>query len=135
MYKEIEDFSKSIGAKLLRNLMGRNNIFSFGENFLKVKISRSDKPLWGVGEKDIDNLNSIADVTGKTFFLVLLTSSKDGYVFSKKELNTNIEKGDWKLNYQDQYLINPSSLKHKNSFYSPENFLEKINDYLSVNPK
>ena len=138
MDKEIKNFITSIGAKqlpedsFLKSKFKKPNYFLLNNNFLIVKVSRK-KLFCGVMKKFIDFLNN----DEITYFLVLLTSSRDGYVFSKQEINNNIKKGYWKLSTQVQYLIYPSSLEHRNRnvFSSPEDFFEKINDYLSVNPK
>ena len=86
-----------------------------------VKISRSDRPFWGVGQKYINLLDSFPD-----YYLVLLISEREGWYFDKSNIRANIRLKKWKLREADcNYKIN-FPLPDKNSFWSPDHFLEKL---------
>jgi hypothetical protein len=48
-------------------------------------------------------------------YLVLLTSSSDGYIFDKEEIKSNIRSERWRLAGDDNYKIN-SPLPLRNGF-------------------
>jgi len=132
MEQEIKDFTKEIGArspkpeeksyKLFKLIFRRDNYFRHEQGVMIIKISRSERPFWGVGKKYIDFLNEL----GVNYFLVLLESNRSGYIFKKRELNQKIERKDWGLGNDDNYKINPPSLPEKNVFRSTNQFLSKI---------
>lgn len=100
-----------------RALFKQSNYFRFNGSLMIVKISRSKKPFWGVGKKFIDLLNSL-----ENYYLVLLVSPLEGWVFTKREVNAHIESGRWNLRLADNnYKVN-SPLPDKNSFSSPNRF-------------
>ena len=130
MGNEINEFAEAIGAKgpgprdknytIFRQLFKRSNYFIFQGKFIIIKISRSEKPFWGVGKTFIDFFNN----TGE-YFLILLTSNKEGWFFTKSEINLNVKSGKWRLREADNnYKIN-TPLPDKNSFISPTHFLKK----------
>lgn len=132
MEKEIREFATAVGAtepkpsdenySLFRSIFKRSNYFKLKGKFLIVKISRSNKPFFGVGKAYIELLNLIDN-----YFLVLLVSGGEGWVYSKPEINSNIEKAVWKLNEKDSnYKINYYTLKDQNLFTSHAEFLRKI---------
>ena len=87
---------------------------------MMVKISRSDPPFWGIGKNFVDLLNA------HDYLLVLLVSDREGWVFSKDEVNSNIGNKKWNLRVKDNnYKIN-WPLPDRNSFNCPENFLKKF---------
>ena len=93
-----------------------------GESFLIVKISRTKKPFWGVGKKYIDFFDKLDN-----YFLVLLLSPKEGYVYNKNEITYNIDNDYWRLREADQnYKIYPAVIKERNYFFGPKQFLLKI---------
>ena len=110
--EEIKEFVDAIDAKApppgseeyvkWRALFKRSNYFVFDGKFMIVKISRSPKPVWGVGRKYIDLLNSQDD-----YCLILLCSKKEGWAFVKKEINAHIENNQWKLGSDNDFKINP----------------------------
>jgi hypothetical protein len=129
--KDIEQFVASIGAKEpspdstnygeWRIIFKRSNYFIFNGRFMIVKVSRSEKPFWGVGKEFIDLFNSLDD-----YYLVLLISSMNGWVFTKSDVNANINNNRWKLRQADNnYKIN-YPLPDRNSFFSPKSFLNKL---------
>lgn len=131
MDREIKEFAEAVGASepqpsddnypLFRSIFKRSNYFLLSGNFFVIKISRSKTPFWGVGKDYIDLLNNY-----ENYFLVLLVSSREGWVFSKKEINANIESRKWRLRESDNnYKIN-WPLPDRNSFYSPHTLLEKL---------
>ncbi len=131
MGNEIHDFVKAIGAKeplpgdknfsMFRKIFKRSNYFVFEGKFSIIKISRSEKPFWGVGKVFIDFLNNT-----ENYFLILLTSNREGWFFSKADINNNIKNGKWRLRETDgNYKIN-LPLPDKNSFISPKHFLKKV---------
>jgi hypothetical protein len=85
-----------------------------------VKISRSEKPFWGIGKPFIDLLNNF------DYLLILLVSNLEGWVFSKEEVNSNIKNKKWNLREADKNFKINWPLPDRNSFYSPENFLKKF---------
>jgi hypothetical protein len=128
---EIKEFAAAIGAKepnsgdknykLFRQVFKRSNYFVLDGKFAIIKISRSDKPFWGVGKDYIDFLNN----TGN-YFLVLLVSNREGWVFTKAEINNHINSANWRLREADNnYKINVP-LPDTNSFTTPSHFLRKI---------
>ena len=129
--KDICQFVAAVGGKMplpedgdiywkWKSLFKRPNYFFFDGKFMIVKISRSQKPFWGVGKKYIDLLDKNDD-----YFLVLLCSPNEGWMFVKSEINAHIRNNSWKLREKDnQYKIN-SPLPDKNSFASPEDFLRR----------
>jgi hypothetical protein len=131
MGDEIKEFATAIGAKepnpgdknytLFRQLFKRSNYFILDGKFAIIKISRSAKPFWGVGKDYIEFLNN----TGN-YFLILLTSNREGWVFTKAEINNNIKSAKWRLREEDNnYKINVP-LPDSNSFITPSHFLKKI---------
>ncbi len=122
--KDILRFAQTVGAKELEGpLFPRPNYFFLKGKILIVKISRSVRPFWGVGEKYLNVLDSSDD------FLVLLTLDAKGWVFSKKEVKANIAGDKWRLREKDSnYKIN-MPLPDQNSFFSPEHFLKRIEKY------
>jgi len=129
--KDVAQFVAAIGAKepspdsenyaKWKAMFKRSNYFLFNGKFMVVKISRSKKPFWGVGKDFIDLLNSRDD-----YYLVLLISPREGWLFSKGEVNTHIKSKRWNLREADNnYRIN-YPLPDSNSFFSPRNFLKKL---------
>ena len=120
--KDILGFAEEVGAKKL-SIFPRQNYFFLKGKILIVKISRSTKPFWGVGKKYLDFLDS------SDYFLVLLTSNREGWIFSKKEVKANIARDKWRLREKDcNYKINVP-LPDQNSFFSPEHFLKRLERY------
>jgi hypothetical protein len=130
MDDEIQEFAKAIGAIIpepgsehyatFKSIFKRSNYFLLGNKLIMVKISRSEKPFWGIGKGFIDLLNN------SDFLLILLVSNREGWAFSKSEVNSNIRNKKWNLRTADSnYKIN-WPLPDRNSFFSPENFLKKF---------
>ena len=132
MSNEVREFTQKIGAEepekgtefysQYRRMFRRSNYFILNGKMLIIKISRSNPPFWGVGKKFVDFLDSL------DYFLVLLTSSKEGWILSKKEIKANIESDRWRRSNTD-YKINLNTLYGRNSFLSPEHFLRKMEEY------
>ena len=131
--KDILAFAQKVGAKepkkgtesymKFRSIFRQSNYFFLKDKILIVKISRSARPFWGVGEKYLDFLDSF------DYFLVLLTSNGEGWIFSKKEVKANIARDKWRLREKDRnYKIN-LPLPDQNSFFSPEHFLKRVERY------
>lgn len=129
---EISEFIDGVGAKepkpgdknflLFKSIFKRSNYFMLNGKFLITKISRSKKPFFGVGKVYIDLLNDTDN-----YLLVLLVSGTEGWVYSKNEINSNIQNSLWKLQEKDKnYKINFNTLRDKNSFTSHTQFLSKI---------
>lgn len=128
MDKEISEFIEAIGAKepspghssynLFRDVFKRSNYFRLNGVFLIIKISRSEKPFWGVGRKYIELLN-----TADNYFLVLITKAKDGWFFQKADINKNIEQGIWRLREKDDNFKINFPLPDQHLFTSPQDFL------------
>lgn len=125
MESEIKTFVDAIGAVDLS--IKKLNYFQFPntKTLVAVKISRSAKPFWGINKRIIDFANEKADKS----YLVLLTSEKSGWVYSKDEMNSNIKNNFWKCRADDNnYKINYGSLSDRNLFSSHRQFLEKVNE-------
>jgi len=133
MGNEIQDFAQAIGAitpqtgsehyATFKAIFKRSNYFFLGNKFIMVKISRSERPFWGIGKLFVDLLNNF------DYFLILLVSNREGWAFSKEEVNSNIKSKKWNLRKADNnYKIN-WPLPDRNAFYSPENFLKKFMNY------
>ncbi len=128
---DIAYFVSEIGAKepspssenysKWKAIFKRSNYFILNNKFMIVKISRSKKPFWGVGKDFIDLLNSLDD-----YYLILLASKTEGWVFTKNEVNSNIKNKHWNLREADNnYKIN-YPLPDKNSFLSPRGCLKLL---------
>ncbi len=129
--KDIFEFVTGIGAKeptpnsenfaKWKAVFKRSNYFQFNGKLMIVKISRSQKPFWGVGKVFIDLLNVLED-----YYVVLLISKKEGWIFNKSEVNNHISSGRWNLREADNnYKIN-YPLPDNNSFSSQKSFLKKL---------
>lgn len=128
---ELREFTQKVGAEEFRLELGcqfrprKCFLLKSKAKVLIVKISRSTKPFFGVDKSIIDSL----DRSDIDYFLVLLTSNREGWLFSKEEIRANT--GDrWRLRKTDNnYKINSHTLPTLNSFSSPDRFLEKIERY------
>jgi len=129
MDKEIKEFISMIDARepeqnsesyqTFRKIFKRQNYFIWKNTFIIVKISRNNKPFWGVGKDFIDFLNSL-----NNYYLILLTSGNEGWVFNKSEVNYFIDRKKWNLrNADNNYKINPP-LPDKNSFFTYKKFMK-----------
>jgi hypothetical protein len=117
----IEPASNSVAYEKWRSVFRRPNYFLFHDKVIVVKISRSTPPFWGVGKKYIDLLESLDD-----YYVVLLISEREGWVFNKLDVRASIKSRKWKLRAADgNYKIN-LPLPDRNSFFSLENLLKKI---------
>lgn len=128
---DITEFVKMIGATepspgdqlhmSFRRMFKRHNYFMLGGTFLIVKISRTQKPFWGLGKEFIDFANEL-----NAYFVVLLVSPQEGWVFSKSDVNANIRAEKWKLRKADNnYKINPP-LPELNAFAGKAKFYEQL---------
>ena len=131
--RDILGFAQMVGANepdegtaayiQFRSMFPHSNYFFLKGKILIIKISRSARPFWGVGEKYLNFLDSF------DYFLVLLTSNTEGWIFSKKEVKANIANDRWRLREKDRnYKIN-MPLPDQNSFFSSERFLRKVEEY------
>lgn len=130
MDREIEQFTKTIGATApqsgdkiyaqFKTLFRRPNYFLMSGTFLIVKISRSSPPFWGVRKGIVELVNSL-----KNYYLVLLVSEREGWVFSKSDVNLKVNSGKWKPGHDNEYKIN-LPLEDRFSFSSPRTFLTKL---------
>ena len=132
--KEVEDFTDAIGAyepqtgdeiyRTFRTIFKRRNYFFLEGNFIIGKISRTNPAWWGVRKDIIEAFNKWP--TLENYFLVLLINGNEGWVYSKNEINRNIDDGIWKCGKDQNYKIYPAVIKDRNSFISPNQFLKKI---------
>jgi hypothetical protein len=137
--REILELISAVGAiepqpgnetySTFRSIFRRSNYFILRgappkpNKFLIVKISRSKTPFWGIGKDFLDLLNKFDQIY---YLLVLLVSDKEGWVFSREEVNANVRSQKWKLREADNnYKIN-WPLPDTNSFTSPDTFLKRI---------
>lgn len=123
---EIKTLTDSLDCVEDKTNFNRSNYFKFRDTSttIAIKISRSPKPFFGIDKRVIEIANSHDD----KFYLVLLTSDKSGWVYSKKEVNLNINNGFWKFRPEDRnYKINYGDLSDANYFTSHSIFLNKLN--------
>ena len=131
--QEIPEFAQEVGARVpeegtelyrvFRAIFRRSNYFFLNNKALIIKMSRKSKPFWGVGKKYLDLLDGRFE-----YFLVLLTSSNEGWVFSETEVKRNIAGDTWRLAKDQDYKIYVP-LPDRNSFSSPERFLQMVERY------
>jgi hypothetical protein len=96
----------------------------FGEKdfLLYIKISRTEKKFWGIGESIIDELNQ----QKQRWFVVLLSGKHaDNYVLSDSYIEK--EKHNWSLGKDKEYKLTELYLNDKLIFENIEQFKEKIN--------
>jgi hypothetical protein len=104
-----------------RKIFRRQNYFFLEGRFLIIKISRSERPFWGVGKEFVDLMPKL-----ENSYLVLLTSTQEGWIFSKSDIDANIRSGKWKLREADaNYKIN-MPLPDRNAFAGPKSFRRKL---------
>ncbi len=104
-----------------RRMFKRHNYFVLKGRFLIVKISRSKRPFWGLGKEFIDFVNEL-----NNYYVVLLISPREGWVFSKSEVIANIRSEKWRLREADNnYKINPP-LPNVSTFAGKARFYEKL---------
>ena len=131
MDREIREFIDSIGASepnrseknydLFRTVFKRSNYFRLNSKFLIIKVSRIEKPFFGVSKDILDILD---DMNIGNYFLVLLVSNSEGWIYSKSEIKTNINSSVWKASEKDNnYKIHYATLRDYNLFASPLEFL------------
>ncbi len=101
-------------------LFKRANYFLLNGSILIVKISRSSPPFWGLSKRIVEIVNNF-----ENFYLILLISEREGWVFSKSEVNLKINDGKWKPGHDNEYKIN-LPLEDRFSFSSPKAFLTKF---------
>ena len=128
--QEVLEFAQEVGARvpevgtdlyrMFRAIFRRSNYFFLNNKVLIIKISRKTKPFWGVGKKYLDLLDGRFE-----YFLVLLASSNEGWVFSETEVKGNIANDTWRLAKDQNYKIYVP-LPDRNSFSSPERFLQMV---------
>lgn len=131
MEQEIKQFVEAIGADELsaeaKKFFKRDNYFKFPDTqtLLIIKISRSKKPFYGVGSRVIQVANKKCD----NYFLILLSSNKSGWIFSKREINQQIKNGFWRERVADKnYKINNGYLIDKYSFTSIQKFWDRVEE-------
>lgn len=128
MNKEIDDFVMTVHGIDLRedresrmifgDIFKRRNYFMIDDSPCIVKISRTSKTFWGVGRIYVDRFSEFGN-----FFIILLTTRSQGWIFSKQEVHYFIQSNHWNLREKDQnYKINPP-LPDKNYFSSPDRCL------------
>jgi hypothetical protein len=129
MDEDIKKFIEGIGARqleygdVLYGIVKRQNYFILNDYFLIVKIDHGKNPWWKL---DADYLTNLNDWDGQ-FFLVLLVSANEGWVYGKDEINNNIHNESWKYGEKDyNYRIHFNKMKDANWFVSHNQFLKKI---------
>src|SRR5688572_29664939 len=88
----IEPLQDSKYYAAFRHKFKRHNYFLLEKQFLIVKISRSNRPFWGVGKNFLEFLDGLSD-----YWLVLLVSPTEGWAFSKAQVMGNIRSQKWRL--------------------------------------
>ncbi len=128
--QEIDEFTKAIGATaptagdaqffMWKQILKRPNYFRFLKNLMIVKISRLEKPFWGVGKPYIDLFNEHCN----DYYLVLLAGDGSGWVFRKAQVNSMVENGTWKEAKDNNYKMN-TPLPDSYHFHSANDFLNR----------
>lgn len=111
-----------------RGLLKRRNYFLLGEDvYLIVKISRTSKPFYGLGDQFVELFNTLTKHTG-TYFFIALDSSTSGWVLSKTYLLQQIRDGSIsRSNGQTmEYKINDYNLRDQDRFTSIDQFKVKM---------
>jgi hypothetical protein len=103
-----------------RKLFKKQNYFELNSKLLIVKISRSEKPFWGLTKSIIDSIHNL-----ENYSVVLLASPTNGWLFSKAEVIGNIKSDNWPLADDGNYKIN-SPLPEPNEFKSIQEFKSKV---------
>lgn len=127
---EIQAFALAVGARVpdpctevgrqWRNIFKRGNYFIFRDKLMIVKISRLEKPFWGVGHRYIFENDFSGD-----YYLVLLTPKGAGWSFRKSQVENLIGNGTWKQGNNGDYKIN-CPLPDKYHFFSSDDFLKRF---------
>lgn len=126
---EVQLFIKNTGIELCENtyklLKYRGNIMRCGECFVLVKLSRLNKPFWGLNGALIDLLinNSFK------FFCIFLINEQEGWIFPAKEFRYMLMSSKWKKNEKKQYIVN-SPLPDKWSFSNISKYNMLYNTYV-----
>ena len=128
MENEVQRFATAVGAKRMildigideEKLFVKPNYYQLSDCRLVIKISRSKRPFWGVGVKQI----TILEQQGK-YYLILLVSDKEGWFFSNREVAQSIHSNVWNIAHDNNYKIN-MPLPDANAFSSPGQLLRKI---------
>ena len=124
----IEEFTKEINAKKTSNtnrIFNRDNYYELDEKFLIIKISRSRRPFWGLSKKIIDYLTN--DYLKGNFYLILLQSNNEGWIFNNNDIYEYIEKGKWNLASDNNYKINYNTISGSSQhFKSTSEFHELV---------
>lgn len=107
---EVHEFAKSVGAYepspadevywKWKAIFKRSNYFLLRGCILIVKVSRISNPWWGVVKRHIDQLNSFDN-----YYVVLLVSAQEGWVFNKRQVNAQIASKKWKVAKDNNYKI------------------------------
>jgi hypothetical protein len=88
---------------------------------LVVKISRKkEAPFWGLGKSQLDILGRFG-----RYYVILLTSPKEGWILSDVEVQQRLRSGVWHLGGHDEYKVH-SHLPEKNHFNSVEAVCAKL---------
>lgn len=128
--QEVLEFAQKAGAqvpregtelyRVFRSIFRRLNCFFLNNKVLISKMSRKTKPFRGVGKKYLDLLDGRFE-----YFLVLLASSNEGWVFSETEVKRNMANDTGRLAKDRNCKIHVPLPDH-NSFSSPERFLQMV---------
>ena len=130
--RDILRFAMMVGAKepeegtesymQFRSMFPRSNYFFLKNKILIVKISRSVRPFWGVGEKYLNFLGWLRLLPRVADF-----GMQKGGFFSKKEVKAKHRRGQVAScgEKDGNYKIN-MPLPDQNYFYSPEHFLRRV---------
>ena len=112
---EVLTFAKQLGALDLKDLRSRDprlriikrrNYFLLGKDtYLIVKISRIEKPFFGLGKQFVDLFNELTEKSG-TYYFVGLDSHNTGWLISKNSLLQDINNGSISYSEREsQYKI------------------------------
>lgn len=117
----------AISRELKRSLRARN-IWGFKKKIIYVKMSTGDRLFWGIGKPAIDSLEYVKRELRFDYWIILLDSSKSGFVFDSRSVIEAIGRGDWGLAGDNQYKINDDDLELGFRFLDVERFIKKTSE-------
>lgn len=133
---EVLTFAKQLGAQDLKSqydprlnrVLRRRNYFLLAKDmYLIVKLSRSEKPFFGLGKQFVDLFNELTEESG-TYYFVGLDSHNTGWLISKNSLLQDIDNGSisWSEGASTEYKINYYNLRSQQRFLSISDCRDKI---------
>ena len=135
---EVSSFATKLGAQDLKSrqdprlngVLRRRNYFVLGKDtYLIVKVSRIEKPFFGLGKQYVLKFNELTEECG-TYYFVGLDSHNTGWLVSKTSLLQDIDNGSISCSTgaSREYKINRYNLKSQQRFVSIGDCRAKIDN-------